>query len=107
MLFNYIKGHEPNLEQDLRTYLQRQGPMNALLHTNARPRQLPAGFQRLTWGHPGVLGSEVNWVHWKHAPHLQRNRCSHIGVIWNMRHICKDPVVAELEQIAGNIEERF
>ncbi|MBE8591306.1 phosphotransferase [Pseudomonas sp. MAFF 301449] len=89
VLFHWIEGHEPHSEQNLQASFRRLGAINARLHTHARTWQPPAGFQRLTWDHPRMVGSDAHWGHWKHAPHLPRNQ-------WSL-----------IEQVVGNIEKRL
>lgn len=74
VLFEWIEGREPDPGHDLLASFERLGAITARLHAHARNWQRPAGFQRLTWDHASMLGSQGHWGPWQQAPHLARSQ---------------------------------
>ena len=71
VLFDWIVGREPDPNDNLLASFERLGAINARLHEQVRHWPLPAGFERPTWNHHTMLGSDAHWGDWRQAPHLQ------------------------------------
>lgn len=71
VLFDWIVGNEPDPSDNLLASFERLGAINAKLHEQARHWPLPTGFERPTWNHQTMLGSDAHWGDWRRAPYLR------------------------------------
>ncbi|WP_447741952.1 phosphotransferase enzyme family protein [Pseudomonas laurentiana] len=67
--FEWINGEEPNGEHLLKNF-ERLGSITASLHAHAKSWAKPDSFQRMTWDHETMVGSNSHWGNWKEAPFL-------------------------------------
>ena len=68
VLFEFIEGVEPAMDDDLEDPFRRLGEVSARLHLHAIDWQRPPYFERLTWDAGGVLGPAPNWGDWREGP---------------------------------------
>ncbi|MGL6020912.1 MAG: phosphotransferase enzyme family protein [Gibbsiella quercinecans] len=69
VVFHWIEGDMPTTEVDPRAF-QRLGEITAQLHQHSRRWQQPAGFRRIIWDHPSMVGEAGHWGRWQDAPNL-------------------------------------
>lgn len=68
VMFEFIEGREPQVDDDLSAPLLRLGEISARLHLHAMSWAPPRGFARLTWDDDTILGAAPTWGHWRDAP---------------------------------------
>jgi len=68
VMFAFIEGREPAVEDDLNAPLLRLGEISARLHLHAMKWTPPPGFVRLTWDDAAILGAAPVWGHWRDGP---------------------------------------
>jgi len=69
VLFHWIDGEMPTTEVDPRAFMQL-GEVTGRLHQHSRSWQRPAGFQRILWDNPSMVGQNGHWGRWQDAPRL-------------------------------------
>ncbi len=68
VLFAFIEGVEPRMDDDLEGPFLRLGEVSARLHRHAIAWRRPAYFERLNWDAAGVFGPAPNWGDWRDGP---------------------------------------
>ncbi|CAI0863960.1 phosphotransferase [Serratia ficaria] len=71
VIFDWIDGEMPTTGVDPRAFL-RLGEITAQLHQHSRTWRPPAGFRRIVWDHPSMIGEKGHWGCWREAPYLAR-----------------------------------
>jgi Ser/Thr protein kinase RdoA (MazF antagonist) len=74
VLFEWEKGHHPEIDFDLRDCFQRLGAVTAQMHAHSRTWQRPAGFERFTWNFETALGETPRWGHWRNGLGMNATR---------------------------------
>ncbi|WP_453972929.1 phosphotransferase enzyme family protein [Amorphus sp. MBR-141] len=70
VMFEFVDGCEPGVDDDLSAPLRRLGEISARLHLHAMDWSPPPGFERLTWDEEAILGSAPTWGHWRDGPNV-------------------------------------
>lgn len=68
--FSFVKGTEPELNDDLAKWYRILGATNARLHQHSKTWQAPAGFVRKHWNHETLIGANPHWGDWRAAEGL-------------------------------------
>ncbi len=68
VLFEFIEGTEPDVNQDLVKPMENLGETSALLHQHAKTWTIPQNFERLTWDFEHMLGNTPHWGDWRATP---------------------------------------
>lgn len=68
VLFEWMAGSEPGIQDDLRKPFEQLGEIAARMHLHSRQWQRPAWFSRFTWNFETSLGeSNPHWGRWKNG----------------------------------------
>lgn len=68
VLFEFIEGVEPVLDDDLVSTFEQLGRYAASLHLHAQTWRPPSGFERQVWSARQVLDCNGLWGDWRQAP---------------------------------------
>ncbi len=68
VLFAFIEGIEPLMNDDLEDPFRRLGEVSARLHLHAIDWKRPSYFERLYWDIGSVFGASPNWGDWREGP---------------------------------------
>ncbi len=68
VLFKFVPGNEPTLDDDLVPIFVRLGHFAAILHNHAIGWTPPAGFERQVWNAGHILDADGLWGDWRIAP---------------------------------------
>lgn len=68
VLFRFIPGVEPSLEESPVSLFKKLGQFAASLHNHASAWHLPPSFERPTWNASTILSSDGLWGNWRTAP---------------------------------------
>lgn len=90
VLFDFIKGVEPDESQDLVTPFRRLGEVSARVHRHAEAWTRPPWFERLVWVPEHVFGPDSYWGNWRHGPGVTE---SHLALLQRV----EDEVTARLD----------
>ncbi len=65
VLYEWEKGHEPDVSKDLRGSFETLGAVTAKMHLHTKSWKRPPEFERLTWNFETSLGSNPHWGRWR------------------------------------------
>lgn len=65
VLFEYLSGHEPEMQDDLRTPFQQLGQLAARTHQHSKSWHRPDFFSRPIWDERAVFEPDPLWGHWR------------------------------------------
>lgn len=65
--FEFLPGHEPAPEKDLKTDFYTLGSVTARLHEHVKGWATPVGFKRKVWDFDSMLGRRPLWGDWRDA----------------------------------------
>ena len=74
LLFEWARGQEPNITDNLQVLAEQLGTIAALLHNHAQSWHRPVKFTRPRWDFAAALGTEMRWGDWRKGlgvqPHM-------------------------------------
>lgn len=65
--FEFCKGSEPSISDDLSPWFEKLGELTARLHLHTRTWVEPQGFVRKKWDQQTMVGPEGYWGDWRKA----------------------------------------
>lgn len=68
VLFGFLPGREPTLDDDLVSLFEQLGRFAAILHRQGQSWRRPADFSRQLWGAAQILDADGLWGDWRVAP---------------------------------------
>jgi len=70
VLFEFVKGVQPNESEDLADHFEELGEIAARTHLHSMRWQKPANFERLVWDESTFFGDRPTWGDWRDAPNV-------------------------------------
>ena len=70
--FEYVRGHEPHVGQELPSWFAKLGAVTASLHKHSKAWQPPKGFMRKRWHLDTMIAPDGVWGDWREAPGISR-----------------------------------
>lgn len=65
--FEFVRGSEPNVGEDLPRWFEQLGAVTATLHQHSRQWPRPEGFVRKEWNLDTMLSADGHWGDWRSA----------------------------------------
>ena len=72
VLFEFVEGVEPDLNQDLREPFRQLGEICARTHLHSMSWERSEGFERLVWDEEHIFHPHIVWGDWREAPGVGR-----------------------------------